>query len=275
MSLTPAQIDRYRRDGYLSPLVAFDATRARVERDRREDGERRLGLPPERRRKMHLYLRWVDRIVREPRVLDAVESLIGPDILVYHLTLWTKEPRTDAFVSWHQDSTYFGLDPADAHVTAWVALSRSDLESGCVRVVPGSHLDGQVSHGVERHAANLFPTGQTLEVPEGTPTDTMVLAPGEFSLHHTFLHHHSMPNRSDDRRIGLGISYVPTRCRCVARERLSATLVRGVDRFGHFDLDPAPVEDFDPRALEVHREAMRRWQAARDELIPRAHGEAA
>jgi non-heme Fe2+,alpha-ketoglutarate-dependent halogenase len=274
-SLSPAQIDRYHHAGYLSPLVAFDAAQARACRDRLEDGERRFGLAPEQRRKMHLYLSWVDQIVRHPRVLDAVERLIGPDILVYHLTLWLKEPRTEAFVSWHQDSTYFGLDPADEHVTAWVALSPSDLVSGCVQVVPGSHLGGQVAHGVARNGANLFATGQTIEVPEGTPIDAMVLAPGEFSLHHTFLHHHSMPNRSDDRRIGLGISYVPTRCRCIARQRLTASLVRGVDRFGHFDLDPAPAADHDAQAIAVHREAMRRWQAARDELIPRAHGIAA
>lgn len=274
-SLSTAQCERYRRDGYLSPLVAFDGAQARAYRDRLESGERRFGLAHERRRKMHLYLTWVDEIVRHPRVLDAVEGLIGPDILLYHLTLWMKEPHTDAFVSWHQDSTYFGLDPADQHVTAWVALSTSDHASGCVQVVPGSHLQGQVSHGVAKSGENMFPTGQTLDVPDGTPIDTMVLAPGEFSLHHTFLYHNSMPNRSDDRRIGLGISYVPTRCRCIARQRLSATLVRGVDRFGHFDLDPPPGADHDDRALAVHQEAMRRWQAARDELIPRAHDVAA
>jgi non-haem Fe2+, alpha-ketoglutarate-dependent halogenase len=273
--LSPERIDRYRRDGYLSPLVAFDASQARVYRDRLEDCERRFGLAHERRRKMHLYLTWVDEIVRHPRVLDAVEDLIGPDILVYHLTLWMKEPRTDAFVSWHQDSTYFGLEPPHEHVTAWVALTTSDLRSGCVQVVPGSHHKGQVQHDVAKSDANMFPTGQNLEVSDAMPVDTMVLAPGEFSLHHTYLFHNSMPNRSDDRRIGLGISYIPTRCRCVAGQRLTASLVRGVDRYGHFDLDPAPAADCDASALAVHGEAMRRWQAARDELIPRAHGVAA
>lgn len=272
--LTPAQVARYREQGYVSPLHAFSAGQAQDYRRRLEDGERRHGLAPDRRRKMHLYLKWVDEIVHHPRVLDAIEDLIGPDILLYHLTLWMKEPRTDAFISWHQDSTYFGLSPAE-HVTAWVALSASDLDNGCVQVVPGSHLRGQIPHGQEQDAANMFRTGQTIDVGADEKIDTMVLAPGEFSLHHTYLFHNSMPNRSNDRRIGLGISYIPTRCRCSARQRLTAMLVRGEDRFDHFDPEPRPARDYDESALAFHAEAMRRWTTAREELIPQAHAAAA
>jgi ectoine hydroxylase-related dioxygenase (phytanoyl-CoA dioxygenase family) len=185
-----------------------------------------------------------------------------------------KEPHSDAVISWHQDSTYFGLEPAD-HVTAWVALSPSDAASGCVQVMPGSHRHGQLAHDVAHDSANLFPNGQTVAVGAEALIDTMPLAPGQFSLHHTWVLHNSMPNRSDDRRIGLGISYIPTRCRCTATQRLSATLVRGEDRYGHFDLDPAPAADYAPAALAVHAEAMRRWHAARAELIPKAHARAA
>ena len=272
--LTVDQVAQYRDQGYVSPVRAFPEAEAHAARDRLEHTERIHGLPADRRRKMHLYLKWVDEIVHHPRILDAVEDLVGPDILLYHLTLWLKEPRTDAFISWHQDATYFGLSPAE-HVTAWVALSPSSLESGCVQVVPGSHLGGQAAHGQERNAANMFATGQSLEVPADTPLDTLVLRPGEFSLHHTHLFHSSMPNRSDDRRIGLGISYIPARCRCSSAVRLSATLVRGTDRFGHFDLDPRPAADHDAAALTVHANAMRRWKDAREELIPQAHRQAA
>jgi len=269
-SLDADQIRHYREKGYLSPLVAFGPDQAAAYRARLEEGERVHGLPPARRRKLYLYLRWADEIVRHPAILDAVEDVIGPNILVYHLTLWMKEPHTNAFVSWHQDSTYFGLTPPE-HVTAWVALSPSNHESGCVQVVPGSHLRGQLPHHVAHSDANMFATGQTVTVPDEAPLDHLVLRPGQFSLHHTYLLHNSMPNRSGDRRIGLGISYIPTHCRCEARTRLSATLVRGEDRYGNFDLDPAPVADFDPTALAVHEAAMRRWEAARAELIPRAH----
>jgi ectoine hydroxylase-related dioxygenase (phytanoyl-CoA dioxygenase family) len=177
-------------------------------------------------------------------------------------------------VSWHQDSTYFGLSPAE-HVTAWVALSHSNLESGCVQVIPGSHHQGQLAHGVEKSLTNLFSTGQTVEVGRDAPLEFIILKPGEFSLHHTHLLHHSMGNRSDDRRIGLGVSYIPTRCVCSATQRLSASLVRGEDKFGHFDLDPRPQADHDTHALAIHAEAMRRWHAARAELIPRAHAASA
>lgn len=272
--LTPQQVEQYREFGYFSPVRAFSEEEALRYRRLLEDGERTHGLADGQRRKMYLYLKWADDVVRHPRILDAVEDLIGPDILVYHLTLWLKEPRSDAFISWHQDSTYFGLSPAE-HVTAWVALSPSTLESGCVQVAPGSHVRGQIPHGVGKHAANMFPTGQVAALPADAALDTMVLRSGEFSLHHTHLLHNSMPNRSDDRRIGLGISYIPTHCRCAARQRLSATLVRGIDRFGHFDLDPAPAADYDPAALTVHARAIERWHAARAQLIPEAHGEAA
>ena len=265
-----AKIEDYRKQGYLSPLAAFSSHQARAWRGRLEQSERVHGLRDAQRRKMHLYLTWVDEIARSAAILDRVENLIGPDILVYHITLWLKEPHTDAFVSWHQDSTYFGLTPAD-HVTAWVALSPSNDRSGCVQVIPGSHHQGQLAHDVALNPANLFPTGHQVQV-DGTATvASMPLAPGEFSLHHTYLLHHSMANQSDDRRIGLGISYIPTRCRCIASTRLSASLVRGTDRFGHFDLDPHPRADHDPAALAVHARAMQRWGDARAELIPMAH----
>ena len=272
--LSPDQVARYRDKGYVSPLRAFDEAAARGYRARLEDGERSMGLAPDQRRKMHLYLKWVDEVVHHPSVLDAVEDLVGPDILIYHLTLWLKEPQTDAFVSWHQDSTYFGLTPAE-HVTAWVALSPSSLESGCVQVVPGSHLGGQATHAQEKDQANMFATGQSLHVPADAPIELMVLAPGQFSLHHTYLFHNSMSNRSDDRRIGLGISYIPTRCACSSKVRLSASLARGTDSYGHFDLDPRPAADFDLAALAVHAKAMQRWKDAREEMIPQAHGYAA
>jgi len=272
--LGPDEVAHYGDNGYVSPLRAFDEAAARGYRARLEDGERGHGLAPDQRRKMHLYLKWVDEVVHHPGVLDAVEDLIGPDILVYHLTLWMKEPQTDAFISWHQDSTYFGLSPAE-HVTAWVALSPSSLESGCVQVVPGSHLGGQVTHAQEKDQSNLFATGQSLHVPVDAPIELMVLEPGQFSLHHTYLFHNSMPNRSNDRRIGLGISYIPTRCRCSSKVRLSASLARGTDRFGYFDLDPRPAADYDPAALAMHAAAMQRWKDAREEMIPQAHGYAA
>ena len=144
-----------------------------------------------------------------------------------------------------------------------------------MQVLPGSQLRGQVPHGQKKDGANMFATGQSLEVPADAPIELLLLAPGEFSLHHTYLFHNSMPNRSDDRRIGLGISYIPTRCSCSSKVRLTASLARGTDRHGHFDIDPRPLADYDPDALAVHAKAIQRWNAARAELIPQAHSRAA
>jgi ectoine hydroxylase-related dioxygenase (phytanoyl-CoA dioxygenase family) len=272
--LSAAQVRQYQERGYASPFTAFPPQQARAYRDRLEALEQEGGgkIPDDGRRKMHLYLRWVDEIVHNPQVLDAVEDLVGPDLLVYHVTLWMKDPHTEAFVSWHQDSTYFGLEPAE-HVTAWVALSTSDVRSGCVQVLPGSHLGGQVPHSVGDAASNML-RGQQLQVPPEAQVELLELQPGQFSLHHTHLHHNSMPNQSDDRRIGLGISYIPTRCKCQADQRLTAMLVRGRDDFHHFDLEQRPRRDMDPEGLARHAEAVRRWHKAREQLIARAHANA-
>jgi hypothetical protein len=273
--LTPQQVEHYRERGYVSPLRGLPEAQAVAGRTRLEALERAWGgLKEDYRRKLHLYLAWVDEIVHHPAILDAVEDLIGPDIRLFHLTLWVKEPRTDARISWHQDSTYFDLTPAE-HVTAWVALSPSNHESGCVQVVPGSHRRGQVRHAVRRMESNMLKIGQELDVPDSERLDHLVLKPGEFSLHHTHLFHNSMPNRSDDRRIGLGVSYIPARCRVATPHRLSAMLVRGTDRFGHFDDEERPDGDATPRALATHAAAMAKWHTARREIIERVNSEAA
>lgn len=274
--LSADAIRLYNEVGYASPLDAAPPGTARRWRDGLEAAEAAQGgrLPEDLRRKLHLYLPWADEVVRHPRILDAVEDLIGPDILVFHLTLWAKDAHSDAFVAWHQDSTYFGLSPAE-HVTAWVALSASDEVSGAVEVVPGSHHAGQLRHDVAPSERNMFATGQRIAVPDDAPRALLVLGPGQFSLHHTHLWHNSRANRSGDRRIGLGVSYIPTRVRCAARTRLTATLVRGEDRFGHFDHDQVPpTAPFDAAAMAGHTLAMARWHAARAELIAAAHAPA-
>jgi len=174
--------------------------------------------------------------------------------------MWIKEPGDDAFVSWHQDATYFGLDPADQHVTAWVALTDSLLETGCVMALPGSHRLGQLPHTTHRVAANLLSNGQQAEMDvDAARAVPLVMRAGECSLHHTHLLHSSAPNRGRDRRIGVGISYIPTQVRHIGPRRLTASLVRGEDHHRHFDPEPRPRADFDAEARAVHAEACARF----------------
>jgi hypothetical protein len=259
-TLSPATVERYARDGFLSPNAALSPDEAAGYRSKLEAFERAVGGPltapgiedPYRSR-THVLLAWVHELVRHPAILDAVEGLIGPDILVYTSTWFIKEPESPAIAAWHQDATYFGLRPY-VHVTAWLALTDATAENGCMEFLPGSHHRGQLPHRAGAVAASVNRAGQaiTLEV-DDAPAVHAPLRAGEFSLHHTLCMHRSQPNRSSGRRIGLGISYIPTSARHLGVEhKMPAMLVRGVDTHGHFTLDPAPTADFDDAARAAY-----------------------
>ncbi|WP_164867958.1 phytanoyl-CoA dioxygenase family protein [Rhodovarius crocodyli] len=274
--LDEAQVAAYRRDGFVTPMRAVSAEQAESWRARMADSiagfERAFPSDPTRRQppprlKPYLLFRWAAEIVRHPAILDAVEDVIGPDILVFHTTLWWKKAGTEGFVPWHQDGTYFGLAPHE-HVTAWVALTPSTLESGCVTMLPGSHREGQIAHVDAPDPAIMLSRGQTVKVAvdesQGVPVQ---LQPGEFSLHDTMVLHASAPNRAAHDRIGLGISYIPARCYHTGPTRLSATLVRGANSHNHFDLEAEPKADMDAGALATHADSLERFRKA-SETIP-------
>jgi non-haem Fe2+, alpha-ketoglutarate-dependent halogenase len=256
--LTPGQVAQYERDGYVCPVDAFSAEQARAWRDELEAFERAEGHKMGRGHnfKPHLLFPWVDEIVHAPEILDAVEDLIGPDIRLFHLSVWPKDPGSSAYVSWHQDATYFALEPA-CHVTAWVALTDASVEAGCMEVVPGSHKLGQLRHAEMQDTDNLLSRGQELAIDvDRSGSVYMPVKAGQFSLHHTYLVHNSRPNRSNDRRIGLGISYIPTSARCTSSTRVTAMLVRGEDRFGHFDDERRPQLLAGPEERAFHARAV-------------------
>jgi hypothetical protein len=254
-ALGPSAIAQYERDGYYFPVPVLSAGEARRYRERLERVEDELGGPLRGiyRVKPHLLLTWLAELVRHPAILDAIEDVIGPDILCWNTSFFTKEARSPGFVSWHQDATYWGLSEPDV-VTAWVGFTESTPANGNMRVIPGSHRT-QVPHADTFHPDNLLSRGQeiTVEVDESRAAD-IVLRPGEMSLHHVLIVHGSGANDSGDRRIGFAIRYIPTRVRQIAGPRDSATLVRGRDTFGHFELEPHPEADLDPAMLALHAE---------------------
>ncbi len=273
-SLSDAAIAQYHRDGYLFPVDCLSEAEVSHYRGALEAFEHAQGdtfgrLPGLVRSKSHLLFTWMDSLVRHPRVLDAVESLIGPNILIYHLTSWLKEPHDGTMVSWHQDGTYFGLDPAE-QVTAWIALTDSTPEMGCIKLLPGSHVIGQQPHQDVVSPNNLLSRGQTIDRKLNYENYVMMpLRAGQISLHHTHLVHRSDPNTTDHRRIGIGVSYIPTRCRLVNDVRVTAALVRGEDSFGHFDPEPRPVGDYDAAARAAHTEAVDRFFESNRLLVAR------
>lgn len=257
--LSRSQVDAYRRNGYHFPVRVFTESEAAQLRSALERHELGTGAPLQGkwRVKSHLLFTWADRIVHHPAVLDAVEDLIGPNILCWTSNFFIKEAQSPGFVSWHQDAAYWGLDPEEV-VTAWVALSPASLESGCMKVVPGSHLESHIPHVDTFAENNLLTRGQEIAVEvDESKAVSMMLAPGEMSLHHIRLVHGSAPNHSSDRRIGLAVRYLPTQVR-QTKGRDSAMLVRGVDEHGHFDLEPRPREDLGEAERRAHADAVDR-----------------
>jgi chlorinating enzyme len=220
----------------------------RFEATERSHGGR---IPPRINQKPHLLYPWIAELVRHPRILDAVEDVIGPDVLCWSAQFFSKNAHDPSFVSWHQDGTYWGLSSPDV-ITAWVALTPSVPENGCMQVVPGTHTR-QVAHVDTFAETNLLSRGQEIQVEVDPKTVVpVILQAGQMSLHHVLIVHGSEPNTADYRRIGFAIRYIPTHVRQLHGPRESATLVRGTDRHGHFDLELPPESEMHPDAVARH-----------------------
>jgi non-heme Fe2+,alpha-ketoglutarate-dependent halogenase len=259
MHLTPQQVRDFDRDGCVFPLRVLDAQEAAHYRRCLEKHEALEGKPLQGnwRHKTHLLFTWADELVHHPEIVDAVTDVLGPDLLCWTTNFFIKEASHPGFVSWHQDSTYWGLEPADV-VTAWVAFTDATPENGYMQFIPGTHKIEQLPHLDTFHRDNLLSRGQEIAVEVDTAKAVGIdLRAGEMSLHHIKLVHGSEPNRSADRRIGFAIRYIPTHAR-QTKIRDSATLVRGVDRFHHFDHEPRPGADLDGAARAAHAEAVER-----------------
>ena len=257
--LTQQQVARFWRDGCIFPIRVMPEADALEIRARLEAFERKAGGPlkGDLRHKSHLLFSWLGDLVRNDRIVDAIEDLYGPDLLCWTTNFFIKEANNPAFVSWHQDSTYWGLDKPDV-VTAWVALTPSNKANGAMGFIPGTHTRDQIPHRDTFAQDNLLTRGQevAVEVNEADAV-TIELQPGEMSLHHVRLVHGSPPNPSSDRRIGFAIRYIPTSVAQVAGED-SATLVRGVDNHHHFELEPRPARDMDPAFVKMHKDIAER-----------------
>lgn len=254
---TGAIAERFNRDGFHFPLRVLSegealACRAELERLEARIVTEKLGHKNQINHG-HVVFRFASDLIRHPRILDAVEAILGPDILCWSSTFFTKEPRSSSYVSWHQDLRYWGLS-GDEVVSVWIALGRVSEAHGCMRFVPGSHRLEILEHRDTYDGENFLTRGQeaVFEVDEHR-TVKVELEAGEASLHHGRLLHASGPNVSDERRIGYVINYISPGMRQTVAARDFAVLVRGADRYSHFDLVPPPEEDLAPEALAWHR----------------------
>lgn len=268
-SLLPAQIQSYWDNGYLFPIPALAAQEASEWRVRLEALEAEW-LPADLPQPLNTYKRVNAQVVMplaheigtHPAILDAVEGVLGPDVMLYSVEFLIKEPRTKAVVTMHQDLTYWGMGEIDVLTTAWLALSPATRESGCMDVVRASHKNPILPHEDTFDGDNLLSRGQEIRVDVAEADKVaLMLNPGEISLHHGLTIHGSGPNVSDDRRIGVVLRYLTPSIKKTGGERDYAHLARGEDVHGNWAPSPIPQSAFDADALAVY-EDIRNLQTA-------------
>jgi non-heme Fe2+,alpha-ketoglutarate-dependent halogenase len=247
----------YARDGFLSPFTPLTPEEAARYRDGYLRIAKALGGAPKATELalLHLYYDWAWALIHHPKVLDAVESVLGPNILVWASSVVPKRAQDPGYISMHQDGTYWGLDQGEI-TSAWIALTPSQPENGCMRVVPGSHQKPILPHRETWAENNLLTRGQEIEaeVSEDEIVD-IALQPGQMSLHHVRIIHGSNPNPSNTPRIGFAVRYMTPDVRSEGVDH-PAVLVRGKDTHGNWDLMESPPHYITfSEAFAAHRQA--------------------
>ena len=213
--LSKQQIEQYHEQGFVAPIDVMSEDEALDYARRLQAAELEYPdeLNAENRNNPHLAFKFLDELVHHPLILDAVEDLIGPAFSSWGSVLFIKEPQSSHFVSWHQDATYMGITPHD-FVTPWLALTPSNLETGCMSMIPGSHKDPIRPHEETFHEDNILTRGQQIQAVDESIGVDLILSPGQMSLHHAKIIHGSQPNRSQQRRVGYAMqAFMPAGAR--------------------------------------------------------------
>lgn len=260
MKLSAGQIESYHRNGHLFPLDVFDTEQVEtmlLEFEQARQDALKRGLADEWpiliRTNVHYLLPFVYRAATAPQLLDLVESVLGPDLLLWSAEFFNKGAGTEKIVSWHQDLTYWGLGETDDEITVWLALSDVNVESGCMRFVSGSHRQHILPHRDTFDAGNLLSRGQevAVDIDEDSAVN-VVLKPGQVSMHHGRIFHASGPNRADYDRIGLALRFLTPKVRQLVAKQDYAMLVRGTDSSNNWNHVAPPTQNFAAADLSKH-----------------------
>lgn len=252
--LDPITCSDFKRDGVLCPIDVMpedeaSTVRARIEVLEARSHGRLSGLA---RVKPHLLMPFLWDVVHDPRIVDPVTSLLGPDIYCIGSSIIDKPAGSDSYVAWHQDATFWGLSAAEG-ATAWLALSAANSESGCMEAIPGTHTL-QMEHLDTGDARNMLGAREAVRQEiDRSSARALVLQPGQMSLHHPLILHGSGRNVAADRRLGFVIRYVPA---CIRQEGATVTLVRGRN-LSDMPLEVAPEDEMGPAALSRHADIIR------------------
>ena len=253
--LSSNQLKQYEENGFISPINIFTEEKAKEIRKEIELIENKIPEELEKsgRYNAHLISPLLDEVTHNSKILDAVQSLIGENILVCGTTLFIKNPNEKGFVSYHQDAKYIGLEPYN-WVTAWVAITDSNEKNGCMRMWSGSHKNNLRDHDQKFNEGNLLTRGQTVENVPKNKTIPLILKAGQMSLHHPTVVHGSDLNKSNDRRIGFVIqSYIGTNVKQVIGKN-SVQLARGIDKFNYHEKIGRPHKLLDKKDIEIKKQ---------------------
>lgn len=242
-SLTPEQVARYWTEGFVTGVPALTPEEAadhlaRLEAIEADEIARRGGTWDKRDYRPwedpeHPLAAWLDALARHPRVLDAVASVLGPDVLIRNADVFVKHPGVRRGIGWHQDTAVVGED-ADRLVTVWVGLTEATVANGALQYAAGSHRLHIPGGPTDRYTLTF--TKEAAAHLDPARTVHNVMAPGMLSLHHFRTAHRSGPNTTTSRRVAFVGRYMAPRISPETAESGQATLVRGTDRFGHFAL---------------------------------------
>ena len=262
--LSADQINAWHSDGCIFPIHAVSPEEAEANYDRYCALEKKIGEEPQNRYKIkaHLPFPWMWDSIRNDNILDAVEDIIGPDILCGGSSFFNKNAHDKRFVSWHQDSTYYGLEPPES-ITAWVAFTHASSEAGCMKIIPGSHKGAAIlPHDETYDKNNLLARGQTIRDIDPSTAVEMPLKPGQMSIHHNKTIHSSEPNNADWPRVGFAIHFADSSVRQAQFDNPLAIHIRGEDSDGNWVEDPRPEYEMSPESIAAVDEYRDRYRNA-------------
>ena len=249
--LTKQQINQYHDRGFISPIRVISEVDALAIKDQIAEAEREYPneIHAQSRNNLHLSFAFLDTLAHHPIVVGAMQDLLGPDLALWASVMFTKEPSSNHYVSWHQDGTYMGMNSND-FATPWIALSPSTVETGCMSMIPGSHKNKIRNHKDTFEDNNILTRGQKIEGIDEKKSVNLILKPGEMSIHHGAIIHGSRPNKSKQRRIGFALqSYMPPTVKQVVGQNIWTHICgnkrKDLDGVGltrpKFDMDPTGV----------------------------------
>ncbi len=259
--MTPQEVDRYWQEGVIYPFTALDVNHAQSLIPKYFELQQRMSSWTESKQllKTNLISTWVQQICCHTKILDEVECILGPNILVWGATFFAKQPKNTFHVGWHQDLRYWGLQPADGVLTVWLGLTDARVENGAMQVVRGSHTGPLRIHSNLADENNMLMSEQNIDLTKEDQDNrlTVELKAGQFSLHHSMVIHGSGANTSERPRIGLSINYISTDViQLKNRGQDTAMLARGVDHFHNFEKEQLPNSDFSPETLAQYRKSI-------------------